>query len=204
MALLRASLPVALLSLVACGEPSESPPVIVVPPAGPPAVVVVNRGSEASFGLSSASPSEPARGESDVVLRNAAAQRCLDVPRQSKDARTLVWSWDCNGTVAQRWTLRPDPSGGFRLVSRVSGMCLDVPYAATGQNINLWQYTCNGTPAQTWDLEPSASNDGSVLIRSRASKLCVDVPHGQPANGIGVQQYPCHGGAPQRWVLSPG
>jgi hypothetical protein len=184
---------VLLFALSACGgERNDGGTWIAV--AAPPTTVVVT--TEPSAPRVELGPS----ATSDVVLRNVASRKCLDVPRQAHESRTLLWEWECNGTVAQRWTMTKVGDTTYRLSSRASGKCLDVPYASTGSNINVWQFDCNGTPAQTWELERTA--DGSFLVRSRASSLCLDVPHGQAANGLGIQQYPCHGGPPQRWTVT--
>jgi hypothetical protein len=180
-------------ALVACGpEPNEAAGTWVAIPS-PPTTIIVNTN------LNADAPAQPAVG-SDVVLRNVGSDRCLDVPRQAEQSRTLLWTWRCNGTAAQKWTLTRVGQNGYRLTSRASGKCLDVPHATRAQNITLWQFDCNGTPAQGWNLEPAA--DGTYLLRSRVSDMCLDVPHGQAEDGVGVQQYPCHGGAPQRWIVT--
>jgi hypothetical protein len=135
------------------------------------------------------------------TLRNVRSQRCLDVPRRSKEARTLLWQWDCNSTEAQAWTITRKGDDAFTVASTVSGKCLEVPGTATTTNINLWQNDCDGSTAQSWKLE--IADDGTYVIRSIGSGECIDVPHGQALKGVGVQQFKCYGGEPQRWVLTP-
>src|SRR5690349_19084816 len=118
----------------------------------------------------------------EVVLRNVGSGRCLDVPRRAHESRTMLWTWECNGTVAQKWLLQPS-GNGYVLTSKASAKCLDVPYANKKNNITLWQYDCNHTAAQRWVLERGA--DGTFLVRSGASNLCLDVPHAQASNGVG-------------------
>jgi hypothetical protein len=178
-------------------------PLPEIPQISAPTIIVVNPpsfGSAPAAAMAAAPAPRKVLTDGTYSLRNVRSKQCLDVPRRSKDARTLLWQWECNSTDAQSWSIMRQPDGAFLVASKSSGKCLEVPGTAKTTNINLWQNDCDDSSAQTWKLE--VGDDGTYLIRSVGSGECVDVPHGEALKGIGVQEYTCYGGEPQRWILT--
>ncbi|MET9622890.1 ricin-type beta-trefoil lectin domain protein [Streptomyces sp. NPDC006464] len=118
------------------------------------------------------------------------AGKCLDVAGGADADGTAVQLWDCNGTAAQRWTVRADGT------VRALGKCLDVTSGATADGAKVQLHTCNGSGAQQWRPE-SASAD---LVNVPADK-CLDASGNSSANGTRAQIWTCTGAANQKWRL---
>lgn len=103
---------------------------------------------------------------------------CLDIPYQNTSNGTNLHMWDCNGSVAQQWTLTGD--------GRIMGMgkCLDVegPYAGNGVNVQIWD--CQNVAQHYW----SVTSNGQ--IKSYDGR-CLDVRGWGTANGTAVQVWSC-------------
>ncbi len=112
--------------------------------------------------------------------------RCIDVPGASFVDGARLQMWDCNGTVAQRWTF----TGGM---VQAGGKCMDVAGASTANGTAIQLVGCNGNQAQQFVL--SAAGD---LVSVLANK-CVDIEGGNAANGTKLLLWSCHGGANQKW-----
>ncbi|MEU0394403.1 ricin-type beta-trefoil lectin domain protein [Streptomyces sp. NPDC006208] len=118
------------------------------------------------------------------------AGKCLDVAGGADADGTAVQLWDCNGSAAQRWTIRSDGS------VRALGKCLDVTSGSTTNGAKVQLYGCNGSGAQQWRHE-SGSGD---LVNVSADK-CLDVTDNSSANGARAQIWSCTGAANQKWRL---
>jgi hypothetical protein len=97
------------------------------------------------------------------ALRSNFNGRCIDIPGANPVDGARLQMYDCNGTVAQRWTIgsdgtvRPWASAWTRLG------------AGTANGTPVQLYTCNGTGAQRFTL--TAAGD---LVNVPANR-CVDI-----------------------------
>lgn len=103
---------------------------------------------------------------------------CLDIPYQNNSNGANLHMWDCNGTVAQQWTLTSN--------GRIMGMgkCLDVegPYAGNGVNVQVWD--CQNVAQHYWSITSAGQ------IKSYDGR-CLDVRGWGTANGTAVQLWNC-------------
>ncbi|MCX4587613.1 ricin-type beta-trefoil lectin domain protein [Streptomyces sp. NBC_01481] len=118
------------------------------------------------------------------------AGKCLDVAGGSGADGTAVQLWDCNGTAAQRWTVRSDGT------VQALGKCLDVTGGSTADGTKVQLYGCNGSGAQQWRWQASTGD----LVNAPADK-CLDVTGNSSANGARAQIWSCTGAANQKWRL---
>ncbi|MFJ6570822.1 ricin-type beta-trefoil lectin domain protein [Streptomyces sp. NPDC091292] len=118
------------------------------------------------------------------------AGKCLDVAGGSAANGTAVQLYDCNGSTAQRWTVKADGS------IQALGKCLDVTGASTADGAKIQLYDCNGTGAQRWTYNASTGN----VVNAAANK-CLDVTDNSSANGARAQIWACTGAANQKWRL---
>ncbi|MFF4232648.1 ricin-type beta-trefoil lectin domain protein [Streptomyces sp. NPDC001820] len=118
------------------------------------------------------------------------AGKCLDVAGGSSADGTAVQLWDCNGSAAQRWTVRADGT------VQALGKCLDVTAGSTANGAKVQLYGCNGSGAQQWRHEASTGD----LVNVPADK-CLDVSDNPSANGARAQIWSCTGAANQKWRL---
>jgi glucosylceramidase len=116
--------------------------------------------------------------------------KCLDVAGGSSADGTAVQLWDCNGSAAQRWTIRSDGS------VQALGKCLDVTSGSTSDGAKVQLYTCNGSGAQQWRHEAGRGD----LVNVPADK-CLDASDNSSANGTRAQIWACTGAANQKWRL---
>ncbi len=113
--------------------------------------------------------------------------KCIDVPGASFVDGARLQMWDCNGTVAQKWTF----AGGML---QAGGKCMDVANASTADGTPVQLVGCNGNQAQQFVL--SAAGD---LVSVLANK-CVDIAGWDQSSGAKLLIWPCHGGANQKWT----
>ncbi|GIG19883.1 hypothetical protein Cch01nite_06070 [Cellulomonas chitinilytica] len=115
---------------------------------------------------------------------------CLDNNAQNTSNGNKVQIWDCNGTVAQKWTFK---EAGSTL--RVQGKCLDVAGGDTGNGTKVQLYDCNGTGAQVWLPQSNGS------YKNPQSGRCLDNPGASTTKGTQVQIWDCNGNGAQKWTL---
>ena len=60
-------------------------------------------------------------GDGTVNIINTNANKCLDVYGAGTGNGNKIDLWDCNGTVAQTWVLRPAQNGFANIVNPNSG-----------------------------------------------------------------------------------
>ncbi|WP_406006593.1 ricin-type beta-trefoil lectin domain protein [Streptomyces sp. NBC_00637] len=118
------------------------------------------------------------------------AGKCLDVAGGAAANGTAVQLYDCNGSAAQRWTVRPDGS------IQALGKCLDVVGGSTADGARTQLYDCNGTGAQRWSYDATTGD----VVNTAANK-CLDVTDNSSANGARGQIWSCTGAANQKWQL---
>lgn len=115
--------------------------------------------------------------------------KCLDNKSARVANRNKIQLYQCNGTVAQKWTIYSDNS------LRVQGYCLDVAGASKEPRTRVQLYRCNGTAAQKWTF------DSNGAIVNPNSGLCLDVRYANTANGAVIWTYTCNGTKAQKWEV---
>ncbi|MGQ4389270.1 ricin-type beta-trefoil lectin domain protein [Streptomyces sp. SAS_270] len=118
------------------------------------------------------------------------AGKCLDVAGGSAANGTAVQLYDCNGSTAQRWTVKGDGT------VQALGKCLEVTSGSAADGAKVQLYDCNGTGAQRWSYD---SSTGDVV--NTAADKCLDVMDNSSANGTRAQIWSCTGAANQKWRL---
>ncbi|GAB3173219.1 hypothetical protein GCM10027059_43840 [Myceligenerans halotolerans] len=124
-----------------------------------------------------------------VALTGAGSGRCLDVPDANFADGVTLQIFDCNGSVAQQWTVTAAGElriGGTKCLDDASG-------GANGTAVAIQE--CDGGAEQRW----SAPGDGTV--RGVATGLCLDVEAAATENGSRVNVYECHLGPNQVWNI---
>ncbi|MFF1452358.1 ricin-type beta-trefoil lectin domain protein [Streptomyces sp. NPDC058274] len=116
------------------------------------------------------------------------AGKCLDLAGASSANGTAVQLYDCNGSTAQKWTVKADGT------VQALGKCLDVTSASTADGAKVQLYDCNGTNAQRWTYNATTGD----VVNTAANK-CLDVTGNSSANGTRVQIWTCTGAANQKW-----
>jgi predicted alpha-1,2-mannosidase len=117
------------------------------------------------------------------------ASKCVDVAQSGTADGTAVQLYTCNGSGAQRWTVRSDHS------LSALGKCLDVVRSGIADGVKVQLWTCNRTNAQVWIPQPNGA------LRNPNSGRCLDVPGSQTADGTRLQIWTCNGTNAQRWTL---
>jgi hypothetical protein len=114
--------------------------------------------------------------------------KCLDNQSATKKSGNTVWSYNCNGTIAQEWTMSGDGT------IRNQGFCLDVKGAGKTSGTTVWLYTCNKSVAQQWQMR----SNGTIINPN--SSRCLDVKGASSANGTPIQIWTCNTTAAQIWT----
>lgn len=128
------------------------------------------------------------------VWKNPASGLCLDDSGSNTANTTPFELWNCNGAIAQKWTM---VGVGNPIVGPGSaGKCLDVGgnLAKDGQPVDIWP--CNGVAGQTWSVMPdnSLQSYGMCLTPMPAAD-------GKLEAGSVVQLKNCvTGSTAQQWV----
>ncbi len=108
-------------------------------------------------------------------LKSKASNYVLDVKNGSSDARTPVWVYARNNSVAQKWEKIPAGNGYFYLKSKL-GTYLDVKGGANRSETPVWTYTPNRSDAQRWKFDPA---DPSYRVSTRCTlSNCTEVQRG--------------------------
>ncbi|HYQ02459.1 MAG TPA: RICIN domain-containing protein [Polyangiaceae bacterium] len=126
---------------------------------------------------------------------------CVDVEGASPADAALVQQYTCNGSAAQRWSVRNVADNVYELVSAASGKCLDVGGGSAADGAVIQQYTCNGSAAQHWVVD-DLGGGAYRLISQTGSGKCLDVPGASAAVATKLQQYTCNGTAAQTLILA--
>ncbi|WP_406327928.1 alpha-L-fucosidase [Streptomyces sp. NBC_00203] len=148
-------------------------------------------GSRSAPAIASLSLFERAAGSAQpgitAPLRSGLDSKCLDDDSAGSADGTRVQIYDCNGSLAQLWTVN---SGG---TVQILGKCLDAYGGGTANGTRVQLYTCHGGANQQWRAS------GGALVNP-ASGRCLDVPGFNSANGTQVVLWDCNAGANQRWT----
>ncbi|NUP52282.1 MAG: hypothetical protein HOW97_33905 [Catenulispora sp.] len=142
-------------------------------------------------GANDAPPSYDTAGGTSGIgpITSGIAGKCADDSARGTANGTKIQLWDCNGTVAQQFTVKSDGSLG------IMGKCMDVTNSGTTNGTLVQLYDCNGTGAQKWQQQ----SNGSLL--NPQSGRCLDDPNSSTTNGTQLQIYDCNGTNAQKWKL---
>ena len=109
---------------------------------------------------------------------------CADNNSSRTSDGNRLQSVPCNGSAAQRWTLRTDGQ------IQVQGKCMTASGTGSGSRVLL--YGCQGSGAQTWQ-----SQSGGML-RNTAAGRCLDI---LADSDTALILRDCGSGARQQWRL---
>ncbi|SEN35640.1 RICIN domain-containing protein [Actinacidiphila rubida] len=132
-------------------------------------------------------------GEGGSAVVGQGSGRCVDVNAAGTADGTVVQLWDCNGTVAQKWS-----RVGGTFVNPNSGKCLDVSGGRTADGTVVQLWTCLNNAAQQWVV-----NGNGTIVNPNSGK-CLDATGQGTANGTRLQIWDCYAGgtqANQVWTL---
>ena len=106
----------------------------------------------------------------------------------------LFYSYDCNGTPAQDWTVITG-EGPTKVQLAGTNFCLDAG-SNPGNGVGMKIWTCfNNLPAQQWFY----TGDNRIALENKG--LCLDLTNGNLYNGNQVQTWQCgNGNTNQVWT----
>ena len=107
------------------------------------------------------------------------------------------------GLNNQKWALRSNPDGSFRLINKATGLLLDVSGGKNRSGINLQGFIANGTSAQNFNLQKtSLIDEGIYTIDSFINPNKVfDVTSGRNTSGTAVRMFSSNGTRAQRFEI---
>ncbi|KAF4573626.1 Ricin B lectin domain-containing protein [Pleurotus pulmonarius] len=112
----------------------------------------------------------------------ASRSKCLDVQGDVQSNGTPVQIFDCNGSPAQTWVIKPGPT---KVQLAGTNFCLDAGSSpGNGVGMKIWQCFDN-LPAQQWFL----TDDSRIALEDQG--LCLDLTNGNLTNGNQVQTWQC-------------
>ncbi|GLY07043.1 MULTISPECIES: ricin-type beta-trefoil lectin domain protein [Actinoplanes] len=117
-------------------------------------------------------------------LKSASSAKCIDVPGGKAVDGSLLKTWTCNGSAAQRWV--PKSDGTLRAL----GLCMDPAGGALTDGTRIQLATCSRNPVQRFTLKSSGA-----LVNVSSGK-CVDIAD----RGAALQLKACSAAKTQKWV----
>lgn len=123
-------------------------------------------------------------------VRNAGANRCLDVAAQSTSNGALLQLWDCHTGANQQWT-----ATASKQLSVYGNKCLDAEGAGTAPGTRIIIWDCHSGANQQWNVNANGT------ITGVQSGLCLGTANNGTANGTGVVLATCNGSSSQNWSL---
>jgi hypothetical protein len=107
---------------------------------------------------------------------------CLDVYGSGVTAGTRVYTYPCNGSIAQKWQIV-----NGTLKNPNSGMCLQPIAKGTAAGTGMEIAACDGTTSQDWFVRPIG------ILKNQSGTLCASISVLTP-----VQLYGCGAGIPNQ------
>lgn len=123
------------------------------------------------------------------------ANLCLDVKNGSTAAGANVQQFGCNGSGAQRWTVRRATDGTLALQNQ-DNTCLTIAGNDTKPGANVEVQPCGGA-GQAWKLR-SVGLEYYEVMKADAN-VCLDVASGSTEAGGNIAQWTCTDRSPQIW-----
>ena len=93
-----------------------------------------------------------------------------------------VWSYEANGSGAQKWNISANGDGSYRIENAPSKKVLDVENGNAAEGNNVQQYAWNGSAAQKWYISYGGSG-GFYLESALNRKFVLSIENGSPVNG---------------------
>ena len=121
-------------------------------------------------------------------IRNAGANRCIDIPGASLKIKTALNTYNCNNSKAQAVTHIPTDNS-----LRILGLCIDVAGAKFTSGQKVQTYNCNGTNAQQWELR----SDGTIRPKAKTT-LCLATASAKNKAAMAVAT--CKASTLQKWT----
>jgi hypothetical protein len=122
-----------------------------------------------------------------TMLQSNFSGRCIDIPGGVPNTGSLLQTWDCNGTDAQKWTFHADGT------LRAMGKCMDPAGGALTNGTRIQLADCNTNPVQRFTLTPART------LLNVSSGRCVDIKDWNGSNGAALQLWDCAGSSNQIW-----
>jgi lysophospholipase L1-like esterase len=127
-------------------------------------------------------------GRNGVAITSSLNGRCLDVPGSRPADGVTLQMYDCNNSVAQKWTFAADGT------VRAMGKCMDPRGAGTANATVIQLWPCTGNPVQKFTL-----NAAGDLVNVNANR-CVDIARRNSQNRATLHLWDCLGLANQKWT----
>ena len=123
----------------------------------------------------------------NTPVTGVASARCIDIAGGNSGDGTPLQLYDCNGTVAQTWSMPGDGT------VRAMGKCMDVRGGSGADGTPVQISTCTAGPSQQWTYD----RDTRTLKSSLGT--CLTAAGGATANGTRLQSAACQGTPDQQW-----
>lgn len=121
----------------------------------------------------------------------------VEVQWASRDAGARVWSYQSNGSAAQKWRVSHDDKGYVTLTNVASGKVLDVFAAWKNWPARVNQQPSNSSAAQKWVIQERGGH--KVLVSALSPMLVLDLEGGRSQNETTVDLYQDNGSLAQRF-----
>lgn len=121
----------------------------------------------------------------------------VEVQWASRDAGARVWSFQSNGSAAQKWRVSHDDKGYVTLTNVASGKVLDVFAARKNWPARVNQQPSNSSAAQKWVIQERGGH--KVLVSALSPMLVLDLEGGRSQNETTVHLYQDNGSSAQRF-----
>ena len=121
----------------------------------------------------------------------------VEVQWASRDAGARVWSYQSNGSAAQKWRVSHDDKGYVTLTNVASGKVLDVFAAWKNWPARVNQQPSNSSAAQKWVIQERGGH--KVLVSALSPMLVLDLEGGRSQNETTVHLYQDNGSSAQRF-----
>ena len=121
----------------------------------------------------------------------------VEVQWASRDAGARVWSFQSNGSAAQKWRISHDDKGYVTLTNVASGKVLDVFAAWKNWPARVNQQPPNSSAAQKWVIQERGGH--KVLVSALSPMLVLDLEGGRSQNETTVHLYQDNGSSAQRF-----
>lgn len=162
-----------------------------------------NNSSAQKFILKNAYPMIGEKTIDDGVYELTASgntTQSIDIPNGSKDENVQIQLWTSNFTDSQKFTLKYDGEGYYKIISKVSNKALTVENTSPNAGSNIKQEIDKDLDTQKWIIKPTGVNN-TFYIYSKCGNLCIDIPSGNTASGIKLQLWGENGTNSQRFIF---
>jgi RHS repeat-associated protein len=150
---------------------------------------------------SETSPSPSIADGGTYTVTNGNSNKCVDNQFSQTADGTVVWQWDCNWGLAQRWVFAATDNGYYQVQnSQVSSEVWDVQNASPDDGAPIVLFGYDGGTDKQW--KPVLESTGAYHFVNRGSGKCLEVPGAALDRGYQLDQATCNGSAAQSWYVS--